>query len=159
LPQVEIGHGCPDVAINFAPFISQYLCTLAYKDTALNEGKFVAVLTHFAIDIAVPKMEEILHTMYGLKLHEEFTFIGLTCNHKTWEDLRHDIKKYDTEADWTHQLTDDELIDFCKGSVEQHNKFFAQKFNEYNFLSYDVSFERNKILDEIVSYIKTNLNT
>ena len=154
LPQVEIGHNHPNVAVNFAPFISHYLCTLAHKAKTLNEGKFVAVLTHFAIEVAFPKMEEILNMMNGLKLHEEFVFIGLTYNHKTWEDLRHDIKKYDTEDDWTHQLTEDELTDFCRGSVEQHNKFFAEKFKDFNFLTYDVSFERNKVLDEIVSDIK-----
>jgi hypothetical protein len=65
--------------------------------------------------------------------------------------LRCDIKKYDTENDWTHQLTEAELADFCKGSVEQHNKFFAEKFKEYNFLQYDVSFERDKVLDGIVN--------
>ena len=94
-------------------------------------------------------MEESLHNN-GLKLHEEFALIGLTYNHKTWEDLYHDVKKYDTESDWTHQLTENQLIDFCKGSVEQHNKYFAEKFKEYNFSSFDVSFERNKVLDEII---------
>ncbi|MCL1883804.1 MAG: hypothetical protein FWF81_08655 [Defluviitaleaceae bacterium] len=155
LPQVGIVHSYPSVALNFAPFISHYLCTLAHKAKALNEGKFVAVLTHFAIERVFPQMEEILHTMNGLKLREEFTFIGLTYNHKIWEDLHNDIKKYDTEDDWTHQLTEEELIDFCKGSVERHNKFFAEKFREYNFSSFDVSCERNKVLGEIVSGIKS----
>jgi len=68
--------------------------------------------------------------------------------------LYRDVKTYDTDADWTHQLTDESLIDFCKGSVEQHNKFFAKKFKEYNFLSYDVSFERDKVFDRIVCDIK-----
>ena len=142
-----------NVAENFAPFISHYLCTLAHKTKKLNEGNFVAVLTHFAVEIAFPLMEEIFQTMDGLKLHEEFILIGLTYNHKTWEDLHRDVKKYDTENDWTHQLTEDELINFCKGSVERHNKFFAEKFREYNFISYDISFGRDKVFDEITSDI------
>ncbi|MCL2225604.1 MAG: hypothetical protein FWB96_11620 [Defluviitaleaceae bacterium] len=154
MPQVEIGHGFNNVAVNFAPFISHYLCTLAHKSNMPNGDKFVAALTHFAVGKVFPKMEEILHSMEGLKLHEEFTLIGLTYNHKTWEDLRRDVKQYDTENDWTHQLTDTELDDFCKGSVEQHNKYFAAKFKEYNFLSYDVSFERDKVLMQIINDIK-----
>jgi len=150
LPQVRIGHCFQEVAVNFAPFISHYLCTLAYKSKKLNEGNFVAVLTHFSIEIAFPLMKEIFQAMGGLKLHEEFILIGLTYNCKSWEDLYRDVRQYDTESDWTHQLTEDELINFCKESVEQHNNFFAEKFKEYNFSSYDVSFERNKILDEIV---------
>jgi len=154
LPQLEIGHGFKNVAINFAPFISHYLCTLAQKSKTLNEGKFVAVLTHFAAELVFPLMDEILQTMNGLKLHEEFALIGLTYNHKTWEDLRRDVKQYDTENDWTYKLTDAKLDCFCKESVERHNKFFAKKFNEYNFMSYDVSYERDSVLGKIANDIK-----
>ena len=151
LPHLGIGHSYHNAAINFAPFISHYLCTLAYKSKMLNEGKFVAVLTHFDVEKVFPKMDETLNLMGGLKLHEEFALVGLTYNHKSWEDLRQDIKKYDTEKDWTYQLTDDELDDFCKGSARQHNKFFVEKFEKYKFMAYDVSYERDKVLDSIVN--------
>jgi len=157
LPQVGIGHSCSDVAINYVPFITHYLCTLAHNSNMPNGDKFVAVLTHFAIDRAFPKMEEILQEMDGLKLHDEFALIGLTYNHKSWKDLRRDIKEYDTEKDWTYRLTNDELNNFCKESVERHNKYFAEKFDEYGFMSYDVSYERDKVLNKIVSDMKNQL--
>ena len=154
LPQLEIGHGYRDVAANFAPFISHYLCTLAHKSNMRNGGKFAAALTHFSFDSVLAKMEELLQTMGGLKLHEEFTLIGLTYSQKSWEDLRHDVKQYDTKDDWTAQLTDNELDNFCKESIKQHNCFFAEKFKEYNFLIYDVSCEQDTILNKIVNDVR-----
>ncbi|MCL2386173.1 MAG: isopentenyl transferase family protein [Defluviitaleaceae bacterium] len=149
-PQLEIGHGYPHVAMNFAPFIAQYLCVLARKSKMLNGDKFVAALTHFSVDDVFAKMEELLHTLNSSKLHEEFTLIGLTYSHKSWEDIRRDVQTYDTADDWTFQLTHNELDAFCKGSVE-HNKFFAKKFIEHNFEVYDVSYERDLVLDKIVA--------
>ncbi|MCL2189289.1 MAG: hypothetical protein FWC16_13485 [Defluviitaleaceae bacterium] len=41
-------------------------------------------------------------TMYGIKnLSEKFTLIGLVQNHKTVDERVNDMKKYDTEYDWT----------------------------------------------------------
>jgi len=154
LPQVGIGHSYPNTAKSYAPFITHYLCTLAHNSKMLYGDKFAAVLTHFAIDEVFPKMEKVLQEMCETKLHDEFVLIGLTYNHKSWEDLRSDIKRYDTEKCWTYQLSDDELDSFCRESVERHNKYFAEKFEEYGFMSYDVSHERDKVLDKIVSYIK-----
>ena len=147
-PQLEIGSGFPSVSGNFAPFIARYLCVLARKSNMPNGDKFVAALTHFSFDTVFAKIEEILN------LHEAFTLIGLTYSHKSWEDIRRDVKQYDTKDDWTHQLSDEELDDFCKGSVG-HNRYFAEKFSEYGFLVYDVSAERDKVFARIVREIES----
>lgn len=152
-PQLAITPAGRDTAENFAPFIAHYLCALAHESYMRNGNKFVAALTHFAVETVFSQMEKIFRETGDLKLRDEFDLIGLAYNHKSWEDLRRDIKQHDTEEDWTHRLTRDELDDFCKGSVE-HNKFFAEKFIEYNFRVYDVSAERNTVLEKIVEDIK-----
>ena len=61
-----------------------------------------------------------------------------------------DIKKYDTEDEWTYWCNDEEL----KGNIKyfiKRNKFFDEKFKEYNIKTYDVSNNRDKVLEEIVS--------
>jgi hypothetical protein len=141
LPQAGIGHGVPNVAENFAPFIARYLSNLSRQSNVKTGSKFVAALTHFHFDAVLPKIQEHLH---------DFTLIGLTYSHKSWEDLYRDVKKYDTAQDWTYRLSEEELIAFCKGSTEQHNFYFAEKFQEYNFQVYDVSHDRDGVLDKII---------
>ena len=52
-----------------------------------------------------------------------------------------EIKKYDKEDDWTYWCSDEEL----KGKIEyfiDRNKFFSEKFNKYNILTFDISSNR-----------------
>jgi adenylate kinase family enzyme len=136
-PQLGIRHNSMEVSANFAPFTANYL-----RHLALNEDKFVAALTHFHVDMVFEMLGE---------MKSNFTLIGLTYSKKPWQNLRRDVKKYDTKNDWTYRLTNDELDNFCKESVEHHSKFFEEKFAEYGFATHDVSFERDRVLDEIVN--------
>lgn len=62
------------------------------------------------------------------------------------------MKKYDTEDDWTYWCSDEELRGNSTYFVER-NKFFNDKFKAYDITSYDTSFNREKILNEIIKSI------
>lgn len=58
-------------------------------------------------------------------------------------------RKYDTEDEWTYWRSDEEL----KGDIGffiRRNKFFKEKFKEYNIETYDVSNNRIEVLNSIV---------
>ena len=66
------------------------------------------------------------------------------------EDLVQDI---DTEDDWTYWCNDKEL----KGNVKyflDRNRFFNDKFKEYNIKTYDTSFDREKILRKVIDSLE-----
>ena len=60
------------------------------------------------------------------------------------------MKKYDTEDDWTYWCSDEELRGNSTYFVER-NRFFNNKFKEYEITSYDISFDREAVLERIVS--------
>ena len=149
-PQLGISPYSDDCAAHFAPFIAHYLFEIEGTSHMKCGSKFVAVLTHFAAD-------EVFDTLKsrGVEL-DEFILIGLTYSRKTWEELRDDLKQYDTEDDWTYHLSDDALDGFCKGSIG-HLNYFREKFEEYGFSVYDVSAEREDILNQIVNYVRKQM--
>ena len=63
------------------------------------------------------------------------------------------IKEYDTEDDWTYWCKDEEL----RGNVNyflDRNKFFNDKFKEYNIKTYDTSFDRKKVLKKVIDSLE-----
>ena len=147
-PQLEINHSnfYGKTASNFAPFIAHYLGAMSYRSTFKNGIKFVVEGAYFDFEKVMPEMER-------MEFKDEFMFIGLVYNNKSIEELFSDIKKYDTEEDWTYNCSDEELKEHCKICIES-SRFFFDKFKEHNFLIYDVSTEREKTLSKIVDDIK-----
>ncbi|MDD3187541.1 MAG: hypothetical protein PHD02_03670 [Bacilli bacterium] len=81
---------------------------------------------------------------------KKYNIIGLTYNDITSNDLYQNIKKQDTEDDWTYYYSNEELKRNMDYFIES-NKYFNSKFIEYKIAAYDVSFNREKILNDIVN--------
>ena len=144
-PELEIHHDgdAIDTAKRLAPFLIKYLTELSEGSTFYGGIKSVIEGTHF-------DFEQIMPFLQSDKYKEKYEIIGLTYNDITEEEMYNNIKKYDTEDDWTYWCSDEEL----KGDVKyfiKKNKFFNDKFKEYNIKSYDTSHDREKVLSEIVS--------
>ena len=143
-PELKIKHNgsTTETSKNLAPFLIKYFTELSEGTTFYDGIKFVIEGTH--IDF-----EEVIPFLQNEKYSEKYEIIGLTYNNITEEQMLQNIKKYDTEDDWTYWCSEEEL----KGNVSYFitkNKFFNQKFKEYNITSYDTSFNRGKVLDRII---------
>ncbi len=144
-PELNIRHdnGDVDTASNLAPFLIKYFTELSEGDAFYDGIKYVIEGTHIDFEKLMPFLQ-------SDKYKKKYEIIGLTYNKITKEKMFEDIKKYDTEDDWTYWCDDDEL----KGNIEwfiKRNKFFNNKFKEYNIKTYDTSFDRDKVLEQIVS--------
>lgn len=142
-PQLEIRHDYNDikVATKFAPFLNQYLKELSEGPNFYNGNKYVVEGVSIDFEKVMPVIDK-----------EKYLIIGLTYNDITSEELFSNVKKYDTEDDWTYYCTDEELKSNTDYFVES-NKYFFEKFKNYEIETYDVSKNREEIFDEIIEKI------
>lgn len=143
-PELGIMHDYNDikVASRFAPFLNRYLKEISEGSNFYNGSKYVIEGVSIDFEKVIPLIDR-----------EKYLIIGLTYNENTSEKLYNDVKKNDTEDDWTYYCSDEEL----KGNTEyfiKSNKYFNDKFIEYKIDTYDVSKDREEILNLIVAIIK-----
>ena len=133
---------------NFAPFIAHFIGTLDYRSKCHNGTNFVIEGWHYDFEKMLPVLN-----MYEIEeLSDHFLLIGLTYPNKTPEDYFDDRKKYDMPDDWTYNLCDDELKCLSIDAVEYSRKIHDM-YSVYNPLFYDVSQNREQVLDKIVKDI------
>ena len=131
-----------DTARRLAPFLAKYLVELSEGDKFYDGIKYVIEGTHINFASLMPLLQ-------SEKYREKYEIIGLTFNDLSEQELYDCIKKYDTEDDWTYWCDDEEL----RGNVRYfiaRNKYFNEKFKEYNISSYDTSNDREGVLNNIL---------
>jgi len=157
-PQLNIGIGIDGSMKNIAPFLGHFLgmfsssdgCGLfPYTHGGLKENRFVLEGWFFDFEQILPILK-----LYGIeKLTDHFVLIGLTLNEKTVDELVSDMKKYDTEYDWTYSFDDNKLKEIAEDNIS-----FSQETTDYlmkyGFTIYDTSKDRERVLDRIVEDIK-----
>ncbi|MCL2386728.1 MAG: ATP-binding protein [Defluviitaleaceae bacterium] len=161
-PQLQIKqHGeiqCVDdfmhTIASVTPFLAHSFCAMARNSYALNGKKFVAEIEIFDIDKLMPLMDEILKPA-GIKKEDAFIFIAL-ANIATKDELYNNLKKHDTEHDWTKNSTDEELKQFCElhHKDAEGMKWQYEIFKKHNFKIYNTSGNRNQIFDKIIEDVK-----
>ena len=146
-PQLGICHGSggDKTAANLAEFLINYFRILSSCSNQKNGVKFAAEGGYFDFDRIIPAM-----TKY--EVAKDFLFIGLVYNNKTPDELFEDIRRNDTKDDWSYNC-EDELLRKCVNIFINDCKLFYDKFQRYNFMVYDVSDNREQVLDKIVSDI------
>lgn len=127
---------------NLVPFLKNYFIELSEGSTFYNGIKFVVEGVQIDFDELIPFLQ-------SDRLKDKYLIIGLTYNHITEEELFNNIKKYDTEDDWTYWCRDDELKGNVKYFIET-NAYLDNMFKKHNIITFDTSFEREKVLDDIV---------
>ena len=161
-PQMDIRFG-GNIKENLAPFLGHFLGAFSSSHGVTHElnlqahavkgNKFVMEGVHFNFDKILP----ILKT-YGIeKLKDNFILIGLVYNNKTVDELFNDLRKYDTEDDWTYSLNDDELREECEYGVSLSHSM-TEHLVEYGFTIYDTSTDREQVFNQIIEDIKSKLN-
>jgi len=145
---------------NLAPFLGHFLGILsAAHDIAddqnlrarvVKENRFVLEGAYFNFE----KISSILK-MYGIEdWKDHFILIGLAQNKKTADEFAGDLKKYDTEDDWTYGFDEDDLREVGREEL-QFSRFMTDQFVKYGFTVYDTSTERERVLDQIVKDIQS----
>ena len=149
---------------NIAPFLGHYLGMLSsnygwaddlnLRAHAVKGNKFVIEGGHFDFE----EISSILK-IYGIEeLKDNFILIGLVQNKKTADEFFDDLRKYDTEDEWTHGL-DDELRELIIRDFIPSNQFLTDHLMKYDFTIYDTSIEREQVFDSIIEDIKSKLLT
>lgn len=143
IPECGIKHDGDETEVskNFAPFLIRYLKELSEGPNFYNDIKYVIEGTH--IDF-----EQLMSFLEQEKIKGKYEIIGLVYNNIDENELYQNMKKYDTEDDWTYWCDEEEL----KGNARyfiQRNKFFRENFEKYNIKTYDVSKNREEVLENI----------
>jgi len=160
-PQMDIRFG-GNINENLAPFIGHFLGAFSsdrgvthefnLKAHAVKGNRFVMEGVHFDFDMIIP----ILKT-YGIgNLKDSFILIGLTCNNKTADELFDDLRKHDTEDDWTYGFDDDKLRKECEYAISL-SRSMTEHLAKYGFTIYDTPTDRESLFAKILNDIrKTN---
>ncbi|MCL2188968.1 MAG: hypothetical protein FWC16_08625 [Defluviitaleaceae bacterium] len=151
MPQANIGlpNDIETTVANLTPFLAHFIGGLTYRSCCPNGTNFVleGSGSHFDFE----KMQPILD-MYD-EWKDNYLLVGLIYPNISPDDLINDIRKHDNQNDWTYNLSDSELRSHVINGIE-YSKNFHAIFQKYNPIIYDVSKNRNDVLDKIVADIK-----
>ena len=162
-PQLNIKFGYGrKMTDNIAPFVGHFLgifssshgvaYELHLRAHAVEGNRFVLEGGNFNFD----KISFTLK-MYGIEeLKDKFILIGLVQNKKTADEFFNDLRKYDTEDDWTYGYDDDELREISQEAVS-YNRSMTDHLVKYGFTIYDTSTEREQVFNKIIEDIKSEL--
>lgn len=144
---------------NIAPFIGHFLGLFSSDDGIkgdLNLRAHHVEGNHFVLEGGYFNFEKIASILneYGIEdLRDKFILIGLVQGPKTVDEYVSDFKKYDTEDDWTYNLSEDELRDYVTRDAIPFNRVMTDHLTKYGFTVYDTSSERECVFDKIIEDI------
>lgn len=72
------------------------------------------------------------------------------------EEMAKNIKNNDTELDWSTRMNDEELLEYCKNSI-QKAKIIEKECKEMGLKFYDTSINRKMVLEKILKDIEKNI--
>jgi len=134
---------------NIAPFLGHFLGAFS---SAVEGNRFVLEGAYFNFDKILPILN-----LYGIEeLKDRFFLIGLVQNNKTAEAFAGDLKKYDTEDDWTYGFDDDELREIGRDEIAFSRSMTGQLV-KYGFTIYDTSARRERVFEQIAEDIESKL--
>jgi len=144
-PELGIKHDYDDIKIStrFAPFLINYLKELSEGPNFYNNAKYVIEGVQIDFEKLMPVIDK-----------NKYLIIGLTYNNIDSKTLYNNIKKNDTEDDWTYHVNDEYLKNMVDIFIER-NKYYNSKFLEYNIKTYDVSEDRNITINKIIEDLKS----
>ena len=160
---IKLGWNRRKTTDNLAPFLGHFLGAfssshgVAYelhlRAHAVKGNRFVLEGGHFNFEKILPILK-----MYEIEeLKDKYFLIGLVQNKITADELFNDLRKYDTEDDWTYGFDDDELREYASQDAIPFSRSMTDHLVKYGFTIYDTSTEREQVFDKIVEDIKSKL--
>ncbi|MBQ3408307.1 MAG: hypothetical protein IJH12_03770 [Clostridia bacterium] len=105
---------------------------------------------HYVIDSAEISIEN------AQKVFNDFLIIVIGAKDISIDEMVKNIKKYDTELEWTYRCNEEELKIIAKETIGNSKKIYNDA-EKNNVMYFDTSFDREKVYDKIVEYIEGNL--
>lgn len=144
---------------NIAPFIGHFLGLFSSGDGIkyelnlrahnVKDNAFLLEGGYFDFEKITSILQE-----YGVnELKDRFILIGLVQGQKTVDEYVSDFKKYDTEDDWTYNLSEDELRDYVTREAISFNRVMMDYLARYRSTIYDTSSDRERVFDKIIEDI------
>lgn len=142
MPELKINHSNRDgkSVKNLNNFINAYIKSL----NGINQK---TRMYYYVIEGSYLSEETIL------KYKDDFAIIILINDYNSPKEFFDNIKKYDSKADWTINLTDSELMDYCNILYESE-KNIKRFCKENNIKYYVTGNNREKVIDDIIENIE-----
>lgn len=141
-PELGIVHKKPKEAREkFKPFLFELL------NGFCRDLKYNGNVTIF------PGAQFLPESIYEYPKKDKFIVIFLGMSNATPQQLMSKIREMDTDSDWTHNRSDDQLLNNCKEIVNESIEL-KSKCNKYGFYYFDTFKNRNEILNQVVSLIE-----
>ncbi|MGC6589669.1 AAA family ATPase [Paenibacillus sp. Dod16] len=135
----------------FNPFLIEYLKELN-DDVPRKKG----------INYVIEGSDLDLNEYFKHFSKDDFIVVGICYPNRNEEEIYANMKKYDNILDWSYYLSDIELRNYAE-ALYRRNKELEGLLKKYNITYYDVSRDRNSVLQQIesdmISFVKgTNSN-
>jgi len=157
---VRIAWDYDKATANVAPFLGHFLGAfsanhgfaddLNLRKHTVQGNKFVLEGGHYNFEA----ISSIFKTYEIGELKDNFTLIGLVQNNKTADGFFADLRKYDTEDEWTYSFDDDELMEFCTLLVSWNQELYDY-YIKHGFTIYDTSGDREQVFKQIIDDIRS----
>ena len=115
---------------------------------------YLKSMAHLSLqDMPIPILVEgaYINLEYFLssKLAKYYTLVVLVQLDKS-EELYKKLKRYDTINDWTYNLSDSDLLDYCKNLQEENNRII-KLCEAYNLQYFNTSKGRDEVFKNIIN--------
>lgn len=141
LPENHINSKCGKGMVNDFP---KFLASYFYKSSKRNEGEFSYIVE--TCDITPCKAKEFFNS-------ENTILIFLGTPKQSEKEHFEEIRKYQTEKDWTFDKNDEEIAEHCKYWING-SKTFEKECKDLNIWFVDTSINHMEVLDETLSKIE-----
>lgn len=140
-PQLGIKHHSEE-AKRVAPFVFAYLNALEYNHP---QARFVVEGYHIPLSLAAEKINRDL-----------FEVIVLGYPQLSPEEALNNVRKYEQKFDYTKAMSDKEILDVVTRHID-HSKEFALECQKYDFRFVDTSYDRDKVLANLLQELESRL--
>lgn len=127
----------------FQEFLARYF----YRNIGQSRNKYNYVLE--GCETYVADCDRLFHDENTIRYYLGMTKISP-------EELVKNIRKYDSEKDWTYKKRDDEILEYAKRCIEQ-SKINQKECEKYHIKFVDTSLNREKVLDNLMEEIEKEI--
>lgn len=125
---------------DFPNFLASYF----YKSIKRNKGEFNYIVE--TCDIIPKKANELFYK-------DDTILLFMGTPNQTVEEHFEEIRKYQTEKDWTYNRSDEHLLTHCKYFIER-SKSDKKECEELGIWYVDTSSNRERVLEETLNKIE-----
>lgn len=144
MPNLNINHTNMDreTLVTLKPFLDAYIKSLNNYNNRQRDINFVIEGSYLDLE--------------SYKDYSKFCRVVLVNSLPTYMDYYNQLKKYDKEYDWTSQISDEDLLEYCK-NLKKDNDRIIKYCKENNIRYFDTSSNRESVLDSIVNELSDNI--